>query len=264
MAATQRKGARTIAVEKSSTVGTLRLLPAGAQVDPAWQDQLTAAEAVGPAAMAEPVAQQSSGGAAQQMGGGAGGGLVPSPDALTKPAATLASSSSDSMSEMGSSPLGAKFKSGSTPREGDPDVSYAFKVTIDNLTSGMFSEVGGLSWKAESIPIRSGGNNKHGFHMRGPGKFEPLTLKRGFFAANSEFFDMLQSSLAPNKSAQLGYGRVNVTIAILNRNYEAIGEYTLKNAFIIEYSGLQLNSTGSQVGFEQIRMAYDYFDYASK
>ncbi len=231
-----------VAAEKPRAVGTLQLLPAGEgftaiapDVDPFGHDEMA------PAAMAE----KAKGDKITKASDG---------DAAVKKIANLAAEA-----------IGGKFKSGSTPRKGDPDLAYAFKVMIDKDVYGMFTEVGGLSWKAEAIPIRSGGNNEHGYHMRGPGKFEPLTLKRGWFAANGEFFDMLKNSLSGTSlPGGTGGKRLNITISVLNRKYEAIGEYQLKNAFIVEYSGLQLNSMGSQVGFEQIRMAYDYFEYKSK
>jgi phage tail-like protein len=133
----------------------------------------------------------------------------------------------------------------STPRSGDPDVAYAF-----------FSELSGLSWKAEPVPIREGGNNEYSLNMVGPGKFEPLVLKRGWFASTGEFYDMLKGALTGSKTE-----RVNMTIAVLDRKYQKIGEYTFTRAFIIEYSGPSLNSMSGQVGFEQIRMAYDKFEY---
>jgi len=55
-----------------------------------------------------------------------------------------------------------------------------------------------------------------------------------------------------------------VTIAVLNRKYETIGEYNFERAYIVEYSGPSLNSMSGQVGFEQIRMSYDKFRYEAK
>lgn len=144
----------------------------------------------------------------------------------------------------------------STPRSGDPDVAYAFTVTIGSINYAMFSELSGLSWKAEPVPIREGGNNEYSLNMVGPGKFEPLVLKRGWFASTGEFYDMLKGALTGSKTE-----RVNMTIAVLDRQYQKIGEYTFTRAFIIEYSGPSLNSMSGQVGFEQIRMAYDKFTY---
>lgn len=154
------------------------------------------------------------------------------------------------------------FKSHSTGRAGDPDVAYSFNVKIGDRVYVTFSEVGGLSWKAESVPVRVGGNNEYTENMRGPGKFDPLTLKRGFFAASGEFYEMLLASLAGSQPRK-GNGRVNLTIEVLDRAYKKIGKYDLSNCFIIEYTGPAFNSMSGSVGFEQIRMAYDKFVYSA-
>jgi len=154
------------------------------------------------------------------------------------------------------------FKSHSTGRPGDPDVAYSFNVKIGDRVYVTFSEVGGLSWKAESVPVRVGGNNEYTENMRGPGKFDPLTLKRGFFAASGEFYEMLLASLAGSQPRK-GNGRVNLTIEVLDRAYKKIGKYDLSNCFIIEYTGPAFNSMSGSVGFETIRMAYDKFVYSA-
>jgi len=193
--------------------------------------------------------------------------VVPEPEEPTAPAAMPdvgpAGSVAPALADIFSGAFGEGANSGSSPREGDPDVAYAFKLAIGNVTYAMFSEVGGLSWKAEAIPVRSGGNNEHSYNMRGPGKFEPLTLKRGWFASTGEFYVMMKASLSGNSknTGKVGADRSNLTISVMNRKYQPIGEYQVFNAFITEYSGLQLNSMSSAIGFEQIRMAYDYFVY---
>ena len=218
-----------IPAQASSATGTLEFLPSGALevVEPAPQ------EPTAPAAMPDV--------------GGAG------PVGSVAPA----------LADIFASAMGSGANSGSSPREGDPDVAYAFKLSIGNVTYAMFSEVGGLSWKAEAIPVRSGGNNEHSYNMRGPGKFEPLTLKRGWFASTGEFYVMMKASLSGNNknTGKAGADRSNLTITVMNRKYQPIGEYNIYNAFITEYSGLQLNSMSSAIGFEQVRMAYDYFVY---
>ncbi len=150
----------------------------------------------------------------------------------------------------------------STKEPGDPDVAYAFNLFITGTKYGMFSEIGGLSWKAEPVPVRSGGNNEWVHSLRGPGKFEPLTLKRGWFASTGEFFNLLQLGLQGTKIPTGAAGRFTLTIECLDRGYQPIGYYDFVECFFVEYTGPGFNSMSGQVGFEQIRVAYDYFTYS--
>lgn len=147
-----------------------------------------------------------------------------------------------------------------TKRQGDPDIAYAFDIQIGGVSYGMFTEVSGLSWKAEVQPMPEGGNNAFVRGLIKPGKFELLTLKRGWFAATGEFIDLLRGVLDPVGKIT----RKNVTITVLSRNYEEIGRYDLSHAAVVEYEGPALNSMSGQVGFEQIRMVYDSFTYTPK
>ncbi|MCO4760810.1 MAG: phage tail protein [Myxococcales bacterium] len=240
-ATTRRKAGKLVAPEASQAFGTMQPLPAAAPT-------IVVPDTATPVAAAMMAEQKVSAGGDSWGAAGSSKGAV-----------------SDLASELKSAlAMGGKQTSGSSDRPGDPDLAYAFKLMIGGVAYATFSEVGGMSWKAEAIPVRSGGNNEHGYHMRGPGKFEPLTLKRGQFAANGEFYDMMKSSLSGNsKGKGAGAERLNITITLLNRKYQPIGEYQLFKAFITEYSGLSLNAMSSQVGFEQIRLAYDYFEYKS-
>jgi len=283
-AAVRKRTAKMVAPESTKTYGMLQLLPAGApEIVSAVDDEFIAAAAMGDpvkkkapppakpkkAAGKPPAAKKPAAGKKPAKGGGKPGKKNPKPATSAKSKEKPESYMAPNTSNWGSQ------KSHSTGREGDPDVAYAFTVVVDSITYAMFSEISGLSWKAEPIPIREGGNNEYGLNMRGSGKFEPLTLKRGWFASTGEFFDMLKDSLegsaeragdGTNKKdgGHLHSGRVNIAVNVLNRKYEVIGEYAFKNAFIIEYSGPSLNSMSGQVGFEQIRMAYDYFTYTPK
>ncbi len=173
-----------------------------------------------------------------------------------KPVPNMAPGKHDPVALKGS----GSANSASTGEVGSPDVAYAFTIDIEGTEYGMFSEIGGISWKAEPIPVRSGGNNEYSLNMRGPGKFEPLTLKRGWFASNSEFFQLLKAGLqGSNAPTATAAGRFSLTIHCLDRKYKRIGAYNFKNCFFVEYTGPGFNSMSGQVGFEQIRVAYDYF-----
>lgn len=194
---------------------------------------------------------------------------APTPPAVTNPAAATLpakvptlSGEPDVLVPYPTAGMGTQ-KSASTGLEGDPDVAYAFTININNVDYGMFSEIAGISWKAEPIPVRVGGNNEYSLNMRGAGKFEPLTLKRGWFAASGEFFDLLKDGLS-GSLPRTNKGRFKMIVRCLNRSYQQVGSYTFFNAFIIEYTGPSFNSMSGQVGFEQLRFAYDYFEYKGK
>jgi hypothetical protein len=172
------RGGKLIAAESARTAGSLHRLPAAAPVSVVSSD----AEPTSAAAM---VAKLSASATVSK----------------STPAGKVTATASISV-ELGGGKGGASSsgaKGGSSPREGDPDVAYAFKLMIDSVAYATFSEISGLSWKAEAIPVRSGGNNEYSQYMRGPGKFEPLTMKRGFFAANGEFYQGLGARRGPRE-----------------------------------------------------------------
>ncbi len=178
--------------------------------------------------------------------------------AETSTAATVGMAVKAKLSAMGG--IKDKHTGHATKRQGDPDIAYAFDIQIGGVSYGMFTEVSGLSWKAEVQPMPEGGNNAFVRGLIKPGKFELLTLKRGWFAATGEFIDLLRGVLDPVGTII----RKNVTITVLSRNYEEIGRYDLSYAAVVEYEGPALNSMSGQVGFEQIRMVYDSFTYTPK
>jgi len=174
--------------------------------------------------------------------GGAGGGKAPYPAPIpTKGKGSLASAAN------------------AVARK-DPSVAYAYEVSIGDARVKEiveFTEISGITWKAEPQQVREGGNNEFATYMLGPGQFEPLSLKRGWFSAQGHFFKWLAASLDPAAP----FKRTNLTITIKDRKMKPIAMYNFAQAFIVEYSGPPLNSMQSQIGFEQIRIAYDYFKF---
>lgn len=259
---------RMVAPEPARSTGTIVLLPAGApEAVPVATDEpyaLAAMEATKkpaastpskPATPAKPAATKSA------AGKGKPETKDPPKQAMTKN--KMGAEKTTEPPYEGNVQSGeSSGKSKSTHIVGDPDIAYAFEILVGEMRYGMFTEIAGLSWKAEPVPVREGGNNWYGMNMRGPGKFEPLTMKRGWFACSGEFYDMLKDALtgsAPRNNAK----RPDITIQVLNRKQATIGTYNLKNCMLVEYTGPSFNSMSSQVGFEQMRFAYDYYTYSA-
>ena len=145
-----------------------------------------------------------------------------------------------------------------TRREGDPDVAFAFDVQIGGVHYASFSEVSGLTWKADVQPMPEGGNNAYVRTLLGPAKFDLLTLRRGWFASSGEFVDMLRAVVQPTGKIT----RKNLSIGVYGRDDTKIGRYDIAHAAVVEYEGPVFNAMVGQVGFEQIRLVYDYFTYS--
>lgn len=252
---------RLVGSVPSKTMGSMLSLPASAPQLVEWsQDEhlaLAAMDALKPKAPSKPAAKPKT---------------PAKPKAPTKPKAPAATPSQavhTKAPEVWEPPVlsavspgkGGNKTSNSTYESGSPDVAYAFEIDISGVRYGMFSEIGGISWKAEPVPVRSGGNNEYMHNMRGPGKFEPLTMKRGFFAASGEFYDLLKMGLQGAAVPTGAAGRFMLTIYVLDRKYATIGHYDFHQCFFVEYTGPAFNAMAGQVGFEQIRVAYDYFEY---
>lgn len=260
-AASRGRSSRLVAAEPSKTTGSMLSLPAGAPPLVDWSEEehlalaaMDAPKPKVPAKTAKPKAP-----------------AKPAPKKPTKPAATPGKLVATKQPEIWKPPVlasispqgGGNDSSQSTYENGSPDVAYAFNIVIEKITYGQFSEIGGISWKAEPVPVRSGGNNEFSFNMRGPGKFEPLTMKRGFFASSGEFYSLLKLGLQGSAVPTGAAGRFQLSVVVLDRKYQSIGQYDFFNCFFVEYTGPAFNSMAGQVGFEQIRVAYDKFTYAA-
>jgi phage tail-like protein len=137
-----------------------------------------------------------------------------------------------------------------------PNVGFRFDVEIDGIIAAHFSEASGAEWEMEGEAFHEGGLNFHERRLIGTAKFTPLTLKRGFTPAGSEFFLWMKSTFENRE-----FKRRNLSIVILNQEGIEVGRLNFKNAFISKYTGPAFNADTNAVGFESVVLKYDYFEY---
>jgi len=140
----------------------------------------------------------------------------------------------------------------------DPDAAFSFFVEIDGIQTAKFAEARGLEWKAETVSFYEGGNPRHKVNLVGPGTFSALTLKKGFFAASGEFFNWMKAIMNPNKKPMQ---RSTVSVVACSDDGNEIARYNLYGAFMSKYSGPGFNANENSIGFEEIEVTYDYFDF---
>jgi phage tail-like protein len=115
-----------------------------------------------------------------------------------------------------------------------------------------FQEVSGLSVSTKPIDYREGSSLEYNvLKMPGMIEFSNITLKRGIFAADNQFFQWL------NTVKLNTIDRRDLTISLLNENHAPVMTWKIKRAFPIKVEGPGLKSTGSEVAVETIELAHE-------
>ena len=115
-----------------------------------------------------------------------------------------------------------------------------------------FTEVSGLDITTEVIEYREGSSPEYStIKMPGQRKFSNITLKRGTFQSDNEFYDWF------NTVNLNTIERRNITISLLNEEHEPVTCWHIKDAFPCKVEGPTLNSTGNEVAVESIELCHE-------
>lgn len=115
-----------------------------------------------------------------------------------------------------------------------------------------FTEVSGLDVETEVIEYRDGAMPDYA-KMKIPGmqKYGNVTLKRGIFAGDNEFFDWW------NTVALNTVERRDVTISLLNEAHEPVMVWKVRNAWPAKVAGTDLKADGNEIAIETVELAHD-------
>ena len=128
---------------------------------------------------------------------------------------------------------------------------FHFQVEWGGTRIG-FTEVSGLSVELQSIDYREGSSPEyHVTKMPGIPQYSAITLKRGMFKGDNEFFQWLNTVKLNNIE------RRDLTITLLNEEHEPVVSWKVKNAFPSKVEGPSLNSTGNEVAVESIELTHE-------
>lgn len=132
-----------------------------------------------------------------------------------------------------------------------PVPAFHFRVEWKGTQIG-FTEVSGLSVELQSIDYREGSSLEYQVtKMPGIPQYSNITLKRGMFAGDNEFFQWL-STVQLNTIERRG-----LTISLLNENHEPVTTWKVKEAWPCKVEGPTLNSTGNEVAVESIELCHE-------
>ncbi|MEM7510099.1 MAG: phage tail protein [Bacteroidota bacterium] len=115
-----------------------------------------------------------------------------------------------------------------------------------------FTEVSGLDVETEIIEYRDGVSPEfHKIKMPGMVKFSNITLKRGTFIGDNDFYTWWDTTEL-NKVE-----RRDLTISLLNESHEPVVVWKVKNAFPIKVQSTDLKADGNEVAIETMEIAHE-------
>ncbi len=132
-----------------------------------------------------------------------------------------------------------------------PLTKFHFQVEWGG-TNINFTEVTGLEVTTEKVEYRGGASKEYNkISMPGMKTFGELTLKRGTFAGDNEFYDWW------NTTALNEVERRDITISLLNQDHEPVVVWKVKNAWPTKVTATDLNSTGNETAIETLVLSHE-------
>lgn len=138
----------------------------------------------------------------------------------------------------------------------DPYRSYNFKLDINGVSEGHFTECSGLSVKVESIPYREAGANQIVRKIPGPVDYAAVTLRYGV-TSSRELWDWLMKAVEGNVE------RKNVSIILLDSaGSSEVMRWNLQDAWPSEWQGAGLNTTDRAIAIDSLTLVFDRLERA--
>lgn len=138
-----------------------------------------------------------------------------------------------------------------TGEQNDPFRSFNFRLEIDGLPEGAFSEVSGLTAEGDAVDYREGNDKQQNVRkLTGLRKYTNITLKRGY----------TQDRLLWDWFKNIAEGvpdRRDVAIVLLNEQREGVLRWELYRAWINKIEGPSFKASGNEVAMESVEICHE-------
>ncbi|MDQ8180551.1 phage tail protein [Pelagicoccus sp. SDUM812005] len=133
-----------------------------------------------------------------------------------------------------------------------PLTKFHFVVSWGGSRIG-FTEVSGLEAETEVIEYREGSSSEYSkIKMPGMQKYANITLKRGTFLGDNDFFEWWKTTRILGKPE-----RRDLIISLLNEEHAPVMNWKVKNAFPTKVQATDLKADGSEVAIETLELAHE-------
>jgi phage tail-like protein len=133
----------------------------------------------------------------------------------------------------------------------DPYRAYNFKLEIQGVTEGHFTECSGIGVKVDVISYREGGNSQILHRLPGPVSYADVTLRYGL-TNSAQMWEWFLSAVKGKVD------RRNISIILMdNDGTTEVMRWNLENAWIAEWRGAPLDASGREVAVEMMTLVYE-------
>ena len=144
-----------------------------------------------------------------------------------------------------------------TGQRNDPYRSFNFRVEIDGLTVGSFSECSGLTSDGDAVDYREGTDLPLNVRkLVGLRKYSNISLKRGY-TQNRELWDWYRNIV--NGVAD----RRNGTIILMDEERKDVLRWDFENGWPNKIEAPAFKATGNEVAIESIEIVHEGLKLAS-
>jgi len=132
-----------------------------------------------------------------------------------------------------------------------PLSKFHFRVEWGGTNIG-FTEVSGLDVETEVIEYRQGASPEYSkIKMPGMQKYANITLKRGSFKSDNEYFKWW------NTVKLNTIERRDITIMLLNEEHDPVITWKVKNAWPTKIQPTDLKADGNEVAIESMELVHE-------
>ena len=133
----------------------------------------------------------------------------------------------------------------------DPFRGFNFRVDIDGIGSGSFSEVSGLTADGDAVDYREGTDAINNVRkLQGLRKFSMIVMKRGYIKDDElwRWYTRIYNGQDDRR---------NGSVVLYNEQRKPVMRWLFENAWINKIEGPSLKASGNEVAIESMELCHE-------
>lgn len=136
----------------------------------------------------------------------------------------------------------------------DPYRAFNFKIEVQGVTEGHFTEVSGLGAKVTPISYREAGNSQVVHYVPGRVEYSAITLRYGV-TKSKDLFEWFKTGVMGHVQ------RKNISIVLFDADGTTeVMRWNLVNAWATEWRGSLLDAHSQEVAIESVTLVCESMD----